>query len=137
MRRRVAISGAGLLALAFCAAAPLSAQPVTVPSGQDVEFVEVVRNARGSHGLTWRFRFVAPGIDRETGTISFDQAAQDMDYLCKSFAIPRLPTMGPRPSAVIVSMSARPIDFGAADPEITQFFEAYRIVDNDCIWDGL
>lgn len=114
------------------------AQPVIVevPSGQPVEFHDVVRDARGSRGLTWRFRFIAPEIDRVTGSVSSDIAAEDMEYLCQNFAVDRLPNLGPRPSQVVISMSSKPIKFGSSDPQITQFFEAYAIEDNDCIWEA-
>ncbi len=113
------------------------AQPVEVPSGQPVEFYEVIRDVRGARGLAWRFRFVAPEIARNSGSINFETAARDMDHLCERFAIPRLPLMGPRPREVVISFSDRPLEFGEANPEITQFFEAYRIEDETCVWEGL
>lgn len=125
----------GAFLFAAMLASGAQAQPVTVPSGQDVEYVNVVRDARGSRGLTWRFRFVAPDIDRASGQIDHETAMKDMDFLCQNFAIERLPNIGPRPNQVIISLSSQPIDFGASDPEITQFFEVYGIVDNDCIWE--
>ena len=45
--------------------------------------------------------------------------------------------MRPKPARVIVSMSDRPTEFGAAVPEATQFFEAYRIEKGVCIWEGV
>lgn len=126
---------AAVLCSAFAAVAA-AAQTVDVPSGQPVEFLEVVRDLRGSRGLTWRFRFVAPQIARDTGTVSFEEAAQDMDHLCREFALPRLPNIGPRPRQIVVSLSATPVRFGTTDPENTQFFEVYRVEDNQCIWEG-
>ena len=41
---------AALTTLAVLAAAPCLAQPVEVPSGQQVEYVEVIRDARGPRG---------------------------------------------------------------------------------------
>ncbi|WP_172296954.1 DUF6497 family protein [Pseudoruegeria sp. HB172150] len=126
------------LAIIFAINASLAnAQSVNVPSGQPVEFVEVVRDTRGPQGLTWRFRFVAPEIDRTSGSIGFEEAAVDMDHLCNKFAVPRLPTMGPVPKQIVISMSDAPVDFGAPAPEITQFFEAYRVEDDSCIWEGI
>lgn len=140
-----------LLAAALPAALPAAADPagnapgetaetvelVTVPSGQEVALAEVIRDAKGPRGLTWRFRFVAPAIARKSGTVAFAQAAADMDYLCNFYALPRLPQPGPRPGQVIISLSDQPIGFGVADPKITQFFEAYAIAEDGCKWDGL
>lgn len=120
---------------AVICAATGTAQPVDVPSGQPVDFSDVVRDARGAKGLTWRFRFVAPEIDREKGTIDFETAAKDMDHLCNFFAIDRVSNLGPRPNQIIISFSSEPIDFGASDPEITQFFEVYAISEERCIWE--
>lgn len=101
-----------------------------------MEFVEVIRDIRGPEGLTWRFRFVAPEISRDEGSVEFEQASADMEFLCRDFAIPRLPTAGPRPQQVIISLSAENVEFGAINPEITQFFEAYSIKGETCVWAG-
>lgn len=120
-------------------AVPLMARSevLPVPSGQPVTFHDVIRDARGAAGLTYRFRFVAPGIAREGGSIPFEAAAADMEHLCNAFVVDRLSAMGPKPARVIVSLSDRPTEFGAAAPEVTQYFEAYRIEEGVCIWEGL
>ena len=77
---------------------------VPVPSGQWVRFVDVVMNAPGPDGLTARFRFVAPAIAKQTGSVDFEVAAADMEHLCKSFALPRIAGTGPKPSQIIISI---------------------------------
>lgn len=124
-----------LLVLALFAV-PALAEPVAVPSGQPVEFLEIVRDTKGTMGLTWRFRFVAPDISRGKDKIPFEDVTSDMDFLCNQYAVPRLPTMGPKPKQVIISLADEASEFGVASPEITQFFEAYSIQDNACIWEG-
>jgi hypothetical protein len=109
---------------------------ISVPSGQAVTLQEVIWNEPGAEGLTIRFRFVAPAIAREGGTVPFETAVWDMLALCQSFALPRISETGPVPAQVIVSMSDRPVVFGEADPEATQFFEAYSIEDGNCIWEA-
>ena len=103
-----------------------------MPSGQQVRFVDVIRDAEG-YGLAYRFRFVAPGI--AGGALPFDEVAADMEFLCNSYAIPRLPEIGPRPSHIIISLSEAETEFGVAAPEITQYFEAYTVEDGLCIWE--
>lgn len=116
-------------------AGPL-AEAVAVPSGQPVEFIGLIREEQGPMGPTWRFRFVAPQIARNEGKITFETAAADMDYLCEAYAIARLPAGAPRAGRIVISLSDRWVEFGEARPEITQFFEAYSVENDSCIWEG-
>lgn len=110
-------------------------EAIIVPSGQQVRLIDVVQTAPGPAGLTLRFRFLAPGIARAGGTVGPEAAQADMAYLCHAFAVPRLSDIGPVIAQVVISLADREVDFGAADPEATQFFEAYRIEGDACIWD--
>jgi hypothetical protein len=112
------------------------APPIVVPSGQAVQFLDVVTDAPGPDGPTARFRFVAPAIAREGGTVDFDTAAADMLHLCETVALPHLAAAGQRPGQIVISLSDRPLPFGEAAPEATQFFEAYRFEDGRCIWEA-
>ena len=69
-------------------------QPITVPSGQAVTLQETIWNVPGPEGLVTRFRFIAPGIAREGGTVDFETASADMLHLCQSFALERVTTAG-------------------------------------------
>lgn len=109
---------------------------VPVPSGQEISFLDVVLNAPGPDGLTARFRFVAPAIAKDGGSIDFETASADMVHLCQNFALPRISNTGPQPSQIVISLSDRPVPFGEAAPDATQFFEAYSIRDNACIWEA-
>lgn len=126
------------LTCAFLAVAPLvaTAEAVAVPSGQPVEFLDVVQGAPGPSGLTARFRFVAPDINRDFGQPDFEQVSADMAFLCESYAIPRLSNMGPEVQQIIITLMDRPVAFGEANPDATQFFEAYRPENALCIWEG-
>ncbi|MFC0279760.1 DUF6497 family protein [Falsigemmobacter intermedius] len=119
-----------------------SALPVTgqelipVPSGQAVTLQDVILNQPGPMGLSARFRFIAPAIAREGGTIPFETASADMEYLCNSFALPRVTTgTGPLPEQIIVSLSDIPVTFGEITPDATQFFEAFSIEGDACLWE--
>lgn len=125
-----------LTAATLLAASLAQAETVAVPSGQQITYVDTIQNQPGTTGLTYRFRFLAPGIARDSGSVEFETAAEDMDYLCSTFALERLPIDGPRPSQIIISLSDRPVEFGIPTPEATQFFEAYRVEDGLCIWEG-
>lgn len=109
------------------------AEPVEVPSGQPVDFVEMIWDAAGPAGLTYRFRFLAPEIAREGGSVDSLAAAGDMAHLCEAYALPRVASPGPVPGQIVISLADRLVPFGAAVPEATQYFEAYRPEDGACI----
>lgn len=109
---------------------------IGVPSGQVVTLQDVIWNAPGPDGMVARFRFVAPAIARDGGTVDFDAASADMAALCQSYALARLAEFAPAPSQVIISMADQPLPFGEAAPDATQFFEAYTIKGNTCIWEA-
>jgi len=112
----------------------LADEPVTVPSGQGVTLHEVLVD--DNPGETWlRFRFVAPGIARNGGTISYDIASTDMDHLCDTVSVPYLAEFGLSPARIVVSLSDRKVPFGSTDPDATQYFEAYRPENGACIWE--
>lgn len=126
-----------LAVFCFCLPAPLCAEEmIDVPSGQPVTFLDVVHEAPGPEGLTYRFRFLAPAIARVGGTIDSEQALEDMAALCESYVLSRLAAPGPQPSQIIISLADRPVPFGQPDPEATQFFEAFRPEGSSCIWEG-
>jgi hypothetical protein len=127
----------GLVAAFWLAAAPTAAQDlIAVPSGQPVTLQDVIWGEPGPDGLTARFRFVAPQIARDGGSVDFDTAIEDMDHLCNTYALPRISTVtGPTPQQIVISLSDIPVPFGEMQPEATQFFEGYAIEDNACIWE--
>lgn len=117
-------------------AVPGAGEPVPVPSGQQVFFLDTVQSAPGPEGLTIRFRFVAPAIAREGGTVGPEAAQADMEALCNDFAVPLLPLGGPAPAQIIVSLADRAVAFGEPAPEATQFFEAFVVTDGRCQWEA-
>lgn len=114
---------------------PAADAPIPVPSGQEITLLDVIWNEQGPNGLTFRFRFLAPGISRDGGTVDYDTAAADMLHLCQTYALPRIPQTGPQPQQIVISLSDRPVDFGATAPEATQFFDAFTLQDGTCIWE--
>ena len=105
-----------------------------VPSGQPVELVEVLVEQQAD-GDWVRFRFIAPHIAREGGTITYAEAEPDFAHLCESFAVPYIAQYELTADVVVISLADRAVEFGQADPEATQFFEAFRLEDGACIWE--
>jgi hypothetical protein len=126
-----------LVGVAFAQAA--GAEPIKLPSGQQVTLLEALGNSPGSNGVALRYRFLAPAVARDGGSIDADTAGADMDWLCQTYALPRLPVTGPMPAEIIISMADRDVPFGESDPEATQFFNAYSIetsIDGaNCLWE--
>ncbi|MGQ0565193.1 MAG: DUF6497 family protein [Gemmobacter sp.] len=108
--------------------------PIPVPSGQEVRLLDVIHNEPGTGGLTVRYRFIAPAIG-PGGDVDFETAAADMEHLCQTYALPRVVSGGPRPAQIVISLSDMAVPFGAAAPEATQFFEAYSLDGDTCIWE--
>ena len=128
------VAAAALLALLGAARAQ---EVVAVPSGQPVTLTEVIWHVPGENGLAARFRFLAPQIAREGGTIGAEVALADMDHLCQSYALPQVLTKAaPLPDEIIISLSDIPVPFGVAMPEATQFIEVYLIEDDTCMYEG-
>ena len=124
----------GLLAGLGWSGASAAQQSVPVPSGQPVALAQVLVDEQP--GETWvRFRFIAPQIARDGGSIDFDTATADIEHLCQDLVLPYLAEAGLAPSRVIISLSDRAVEFGSADPDATQFFEAYKPQGGICIWE--
>lgn len=126
--------GCGLSVGLALIATSVSAASVNVPSGQPVELIEVLLDE--TPGERWaRFRFLAPEVARETGSVSFEAAQQDMEYLCQGFALGYLENHKIDAARIVISLSDRAVPFGVADQEATQFFEGYRPEDQSCVWE--
>jgi hypothetical protein len=110
------------------------AAPIPVPSGQQVTLIEVINDPAGPAGLTMRFRFLAPGI-AAGGGVAFETAAADMLALCTDYALPKVPDPGPPVQQIVISLHDRVLPFGEAAPDAVQFFEAYRIEADACVWE--
>ncbi|WP_457648169.1 DUF6497 family protein [Profundibacter sp.] len=123
------------VAIVMAAAGPLLAATIDVPSGQPITFQDVIWEAEGDEN-TYRFRYIAPEIARDGGSVDFEQAEGDLRYLCEHSALPAL-TKQERPvDRIVITLSDRPVDFGKADPDATQFVDSYTPQGNNCIWEG-
>lgn len=105
------------------------ADPV-VPSGQYLRYFDTLMEPPEDKIL--RVRFLAPEI-KDQGR-SFEEVAQDMEYLCQEVILPHLDRPG-LPEKIIVSFMAEPVEFGIMAPKVTQYFESYKIEADICIWD--
>jgi hypothetical protein len=112
---------------------PGSDDPVAVPSGQAVTLHQIIVDALSPDAAIYRFRYLAPAIARDGGTMNFDTSIDDMQHLCDTFALPRLTTPLPGKLEVVISFADMAVPFGETNPEATQFFVAFNIKDGLCI----
>ena len=108
-------------------------ETIAVPSGQAVTFLDAIRDTQGPQGLTMRFRFLAPAIAAPDGGVPLEAALADMAALCRTYALPRARGTVPQPRQVVIVLADRAVPYGLADPEATQYFEAFAIEGDDCI----
>jgi len=127
------VRGCATLAVILCAH-PVIAQDV--PSGQDLSLAEVLIDEVG--GEAWlRFRFLAPQIARQTGTITYGDAEDDFAHLCDAVARPYLLEHALAADVIAITLMDRAVPFGQADPDATQFIEVFRIENDACVWELL
>lgn len=117
----------------WLAAADATADAFAVPSGQPVTLQDVFWEEGDT--LVLRVRFLAPQIARAGGTIDYDTATKDMLHLCETYVKPQVQVSTDMPDQIILSLSDIDVPFGEADPEATQFFEAYSLQNDACIWE--
>ncbi|WP_281256107.1 DUF6497 family protein [Puniceibacterium antarcticum] len=122
---------AGSLGQASSAASDVTEEIITLSSGDTAQLQEVIEDASGMAPVA-RFRFVAPWV---ADGAEYDRVTADMEELCQSYALGRLPDLRARPSLIVISLSQAPTDFGVPSPEITQFFESYSLNDGRCVWE--
>lgn len=107
-------------------------ETLSLPSGLEARLQEVLTDRPGD-GLVYRFRFVAEGFVVSEAVL--DLVQQDLAWLCETYALPRLPIIGPQPSRLVISLADKPSEFGVYDPDVTQVFEAFSAQDGTCKWE--
>lgn len=104
-----------------------------VPSGLHFDLMENFIEPQPD-GSDWaRFRFLAPALADGVG---YDKVEADFGYLCSEYALPDLKGQGASVTQVVISLSSKALAFGDIQPDIVQFFEAFRIEDDTCIWEA-
>mgnify|MGYP001818292118 CR=1 FL=1 len=122
-------------ALSFALIASVAgAQTADVPSGQPVTLVDAIVDQVGEQSLV-RLRFVAPHIGRDADAVDAEVAAADMQHLCDAVALPYMAEYNLTADVIVISLMSAQTEFGTPNPDVTQFFEAYNVKNDLCIWD--
>lgn len=125
------------LLLAVAPAYAQEDQAIAVPSGQQITLTEQFLEPQENGEMWFRMRFLAPQIGTEDDQMTYEKSEADFLYLCQSVALKQLDEAGKSAQAIIITLMDRPVDFGASDPQATQFFEAFRPENATCMWEDL
>ena len=107
-----------------------------VPSGQKIELFEVLIDKVGEEDWV-RFRFLAPQIGKAERGLSYQQSMADIERLCSEVALPYLQEFNLSPSVVAITLMDRPVAFGSADPDATQYIEVFQVSGKHCVLEGV
>lgn len=112
------------------AVGPGSAQAFDLPSGQDAALQESFYEAQENGELWARFRFVMPGLAQG---LTYGDVEADFMTLCSDYALPSM--QGAQiPSQIIISLASAETEFGLPNADVTQFFEAFHVKNEACMW---
>lgn len=103
-----------------------------MPSGLEISLNDVILEADTKVA---RFRFIVPAIGPDGGQKVFADVIDDLQYVCDRVIVPALQGNGWDSGEVVVSISDKPVAFGTYSPDVTQFFQPFRLEANACIWE--
>lgn len=113
-------------------AGDLEESPV-VPSGNQLTLQEVIFETRQDNSRVARYRYVMPAIAQG---IAFKDVESDFAVLCDGFIVKALREKSKTVDQVIVSLSDRETEFGVTSAQAIQYFEAFRLENDTCIWEA-
>ena len=106
---------------------------LAVPSGLPLTALDPILESQPD-GSSWaRFRFVAPELAEDFDYLS---VADDFAHLCTKYALPQLGESVESISQIVISLSSQDLEFGATRPDVIQFFEAFSVNSDRCIWEA-
>ncbi len=130
-RARDGYGGLAPLALGLAlAGSGAAAETVPVPSGEEVALYDLILEPETRIA---RFRFLVPAIG--PGGPGYAELEADFTHLCESYALPSLVETDWSARQIVISMSDSETEFGVADYEAVQFFEAFRVESGVCVWE--
>ena len=102
------------------------------PSGLAMTLYEFLLEPQDTGAVWARFRLVAPDLGQGA---DFARVEPDFPWFCETQALPRLKAAAAEADVAVISLSSELIPFGDIAPEIVQFFEAFRLEGDRCIWE--
>lgn len=119
-----------ILVLGFVSSAAFAQSSITVPSNQEIELYETLNE---TDAKVLRLRFVAPDLASPMKRPSFDALSEDFQVLCDTFGLAQAQKLDVSPDQIVISLSAKPVEFGIAQTEVEQIFEAFSVQNETCM----
>jgi hypothetical protein len=109
------------------------------PSGIDATLYETIYEPQGVTAATakiMRLRYLAPEITDRV-VFGFDAIEADFAWFCARDGLQNARDAAPMVEQIIVSVASEIVGFGETAPNVVQYFDAFRVQDATCIWEGL
>ncbi|WP_043746611.1 DUF6497 family protein [Pseudooceanicola atlanticus] len=103
-----------------------------VPSGLVLTLQEVLEDPQPDGQLWLRLRYVAPDLAPD----NYASVEEDFAVLCSEQALTYAGENALIASQAVISIASATVEFGSTAPDVTQFFEAFRLENGACIWEA-
>lgn len=103
-----------------------------MPSGLDHQLFEALDDKSPDGKKVLRLRYVATELEAD----SFDKVSEDFAALCARDVLPRQRDAVDPYDQAVISLSNKKSEFGVFNPDVTQYFEAFRLENGTCIWEA-
>lgn len=127
---KIAVFGGALMSAA--AAGALEEVPA-VPSGHSLTLQEVLVDQATEQSVL-RLRYVMPAIAEKS--LGYNDLLADFEHLCETQAVPEALAQPTPIQQIVISLSDQETEFGVSNPDATQYFEAFNLETDICIWEG-
>lgn len=109
------------------------------PSGVSATLHQTIYEPEGVTAATakvMRLRYFAPAI-ADKAAYGFDVIEADFAWLCERDGVKNTAAAAPMVEQIIVSLASEIVNFGETMPNVVQYFDAFRVENQRCIWEGL
>ena len=101
-------------------------------SGFDHTLFETLDSTSPDGTRVLRLRYVDESLTSE----DHQKVADDFAALCERDALPHNAQAAEKFDQVVISLANKKSEFGVFNPEVTQYFEAFTLENDSCIWEA-
>lgn len=128
--RSLAVIAAVPMLIQSCEKDPVSTSDFT--SGFDHTLFETLESISPDGTRVLRLRYVDETLTSE----DHQKVADDFAALCTRDALPRNAKAEQSFDQVVISLANKKSEFGVFNPDVTQYFEAFTLKNDTCIWEA-
>lgn len=103
-----------------------------IPSGFNHSLFETLDDVMPDGKRVMRLRYVAEDMTAD----DHQKVAEDFAALCARDALPRQAEAQPPFDQAVISLANKKSEFGVFNPDVTQYFEAFTLENDTCIWEA-